>query len=351
MQDFNSTMCTMNRKEGFNTKFDIIAEIGQAHEGSLGMAHSYIDMIAKSGVSAIKFQTHIAEAESSIHEPFRINFSYEDNCRYDYWKRMEFTEEQWIGLKNHCDDLNVEFLSSPFSIKAVELLEKIGVKRYKIGSGEVSNLLMLEYIAKTKKPVILSSGLSDVSELDRSISFLKEKKIVTSILQCTTMYPTHPEDWELDFIPFLKKRYNLPIGYSDHSGDIYACLFAAAKGAEIFEFHAVFDKDMFGPDSKSSLTPREITKLVEGLKCYEKSISIPFTESKKDDNLKSIFEKSLAINKNLPEGHILRLEDLESKKPRGMGISAKEFTKVIGRKLNREMIKWEFINLTDLKDE
>jgi N-acetylneuraminate synthase len=119
----------------------IIAEIGQAHNGSLGMAHAYIDALAKTGIDAIKFQTHIAEAESSIHEPFRVKFSKQDATRFDYWKRMEFTLEQWKDLKAHCDDVGLEFMSSPFSNVAVDVLETVGVKRYKIGSGEVNNFL------------------------------------------------------------------------------------------------------------------------------------------------------------------------------------------------------------------
>ena len=122
-------------------KYDLIAEIGQAHDGSLGIAHSYIDALANTGVSTIKFQMHIAEAESSIYEPFRVNFSYEDKTRYDYWKRMQFSIEQWSELKRHCEDKGLEFLVSPFSLAAVEILEKLDIKRYKIGSGEVNNNL------------------------------------------------------------------------------------------------------------------------------------------------------------------------------------------------------------------
>ena len=161
-----------------NDKLEIIAEIGQSHEGSLGLAHSYIDALANSGVTAVKFQTHIAEAESSEFENFRVNFSYQDKTRFDYWKRMEFNFNQWAELKQHCQDLDLEFISSPFSVEAFELLESIGVSRYKIGSGEVSNLLMLDRIAKTKKPIILSSGLSNFSELDETINFLLEEKLI-----------------------------------------------------------------------------------------------------------------------------------------------------------------------------
>lgn len=334
-------------------KFDIIAEIGQAHEGSVGIAHSYIDAMAKAGVNAIKFQTHIAEAESSVFEPFRVKFSYEDNTRFDYWKRMEFSEEQWIGLKAHCDDVGIEFLSSPFSLAAIDLLERVGVKRYKVGSGEVNNHLMLEYLAKTGKPVLLSSGMSSFEELDSSVALLKNFETSLSIFQCTTSYPTKPENWGLNVIHELKQRYGVPVGYSDHSGDMFACLFAASQGAELFEFHVVFDKSMFGPDAKSSLTPKEVSKLVAGLRQYEQSLLNPVDKSSNSQfsELKGIFEKSLAVNKDLPVGHILRLEDLETKKPKGKGINAAKFQNVLGARLCRPLNKWAFLNKIDLDEK
>ena len=333
--------------------FDIIAEIGQAHEGSLGIAHSYIDAMALAGVNAIKFQTHIAEAESSKFEPFRVKFSYEDDTRFDYWKRMEFSEDQWVGLKIHCDELGIEFLSSPFSLAAIDLLERVGVKRYKVGSGEVNNHLMLEYLAKTGKPVLLSSGMSSFEELDDSVALLKAFDTPLSIFQCTTSYPTQPENWGLNVIDDLKQRYGVPVGYSDHSGDIFACLFAAAQGAELFEFHAVYDRSMFGPDAKSSLTPAEVSKLVKGLRQYEQSLLNPVDKSSNSQysELKGIFEKSLAVNKDLPAGHVLRLEDLETKKPKGKGINAAEFQKILGARLARPLSKWEFLNKTDLDEK
>lgn len=333
--------------------FDIIAEIGQAHEGSLGMAHSYIDTMSQAGVNAIKFQTHIAEAESSEFEPFRVKFSYEDATRFDYWKRMEFSEDQWIGLKTHCDEVGIEFLSSPFSLAAIDMLERVGVKRYKVGSGEVNNHLMLEYLAKTGKPVLLSSGMSSFEELDDSVALLKAFGTSLSIFQCTTSYPTQPENWGLNVIQELKQRYGVPIGYSDHSGDIYACLFAAAQGAELFEFHAVYDKSMFGPDAKSSLTPAEVSKLVSGLRQYEQSLHNPVDKCSNSQysELKGIFEKSLAVNKDLPAGHVLRLEDLETKKPKGKGINAAEFQNILGARLARPLTKWEFLNKIDLDEK
>jgi N-acetylneuraminate synthase len=331
----------------------IIAEIGQAHEGSLGILHSYIDALATTGIDAIKFQTHIAQAESSIYEPFRVKFSYEDDTRYDYWRRMEFTLKQWREIKTHCEDVGVEFISSPFSNAAVDLLEDVGVNRYKIGSGEVNNLLLLEKIALSKKPVILSSGMSSFDELDESVEFLLQRGIDVSILQCTTAYPTQPQQWGLNVISELKSRYDLPIGFSDHSGEIYACLAAVALGAEILEFHAVFDKRMFGPDSKASLEIDQISYLVNGVRAIETSLkhNIDKSDNSKFADLKNIFEKSLAINKDLPKGHILRFEDLEAKKPKGYGISASNYQDVIGKKLTKDMLKWDFLKEEDIDNE
>lgn len=329
----------------------LIAEIGQAHEGSLGIAHSYIDALASTGVDAVKFQTHIAHAESSEHEPFRVKFSYEDDTRYDYWKRMEFTPEQWAGLKQHCDDKGLEFISSPFSNAAVDLLEKVGVHQYKIGSGEVSNFLMLEKIARTGKPILLSSGMSSLDELDQTISFLRPFGNPLTVLQCTTAYPTRPDQWGLNVLPLLRERYQLPVGFSDHSGDIYACLAAAAMGAEVLEFHAVFDKRMFGPDAPASLTTDQIKQLVTGVRQIEASLATPVNKSDNSgfSELKKIFEKSLAVNKDLPAGHIISREDLEAKKPKGYGIPAAEFMGVIGKPLNRALKSWDFLREEDVE--
>jgi N-acetylneuraminate synthase len=328
----------------------IIAEIGQAHDGSLGLAHSFIDALAMTGVDAVKFQTHIADAESSAFEPFRVKFSKQDKTRFDYWKRMEFTPDQWKGLKDHCEELNMEFMSSPFSLSAVDLLEELGVKRYKIGSGEVNNWLMLEKIARTGKPIILSSGMSSFEELEASIDFLKPFDNPLSILQCTTQYPTQPETWGLNVIQELKTRFELSVGYSDHSGNIYACLAAAALGAEIFEFHAVFDRRQFGPDSKSSLQIDEIKMLVEGIRQIQVSLANPINKSDNSNysELKGIFEKSLAVNKNLKKGTLIKFEDLESKKPKNKGINANQYQSVLGRKLAKDLNQWDFLQESDL---
>lgn len=327
----------------------IIAEIAQAHDGSLGILHSYIDALATTGIDAVKFQTHIAEAESSAHEPFRVKFSYEDVTRYDYWKRMEFTPEQWAGIKQHCEDKDLEFMSSPFSNTAVDLLEGIGVKRYKVGSGEVSNHLLLHKIAQTKKPVILSSGMSTWEELDAAINVFQSQQIPVSVLQCISAYPAKPEQWGLHIINQLKERYNIPVGYSDHSGDIYACLAAAALGAEIFEFHAVFDKRMFGPDAPASIVIDDITKLVTGINQIKESLQYNNDKNHAGmQQMKSIFEKSLAVNATLPAGTVVQFHHLESKKPKGFGLDAARYNEVVGKKLKADKNQWGFLQADDV---
>lgn len=325
---------------------EIIAEIAQAHEGSLGVLHSYIDALAKTGVDTVKFQTHIAEAESSSFEPFRVKFSYEDKTRFDYWQRMEFSFEQWRGIKQHCEEVGLKFLSSPFSNKAVELLENLEVDRYKIGSGETTNLLMLEKVARTGKDVILSTGMSSFVELDKSISFLKSKGCGLSVLQCTTKYPTEAEDIGLNVLADLKSRYNVPVGLSDHSGKIYPSIAAVALGAEIVEVHAVFDRQMFGPDSSSSLTISEIEDLAQGVKFINKSLDneIDKNDCSGFDDVKTIFEKSLAVNREKKAGEEIVLGDLEAKKPANRGIAAQDYRRVVGRRINCDLKKWDFLD-------
>ncbi|RXJ45405.1 N-acetylneuraminate synthase family protein [Gelidibacter gilvus] len=328
----------------------LIAEIAQAHNGSLQKAHDYIDAVATTGVDAIKFQTHIADAESSIHEPFRVKFTDAFATRFDYWKAMEFTIDAWKELKAHCDAAGLEFISSPFSNAAVDLLEEVGVKRYKIGSGEVSNFLLLEKLSKTNKPVILSSGMSSYQELDAAVSFLKNRNVSYSVMQCTTAYPTSVEQFGLNVIQELKERYQVPVGFSDHSAQSATGVAAVASGAEFLEFHVILDANETGPDASASLTIAHAKQLNHDARYIHKALQHPITktDSSSFTELKQIFEKSLAVNKSLPKGHYLSFADLEAKKPKGFGINAFEFEKVIGKQLSRGLAAWEFLNTKDI---
>jgi N,N'-diacetyllegionaminate synthase len=331
---------------------EIIAEVGQAHEGSLGMAHSFIDALADAGVDTVKFQVHIAEAESSAYEPFRTKFSIEDVSRYDYWMRMSFLPEQWAGLQQHCKDKSVRFLASPFSMAAVDLLEKLGAQRYKIGSGEVTNGLMLARLASIGKPLLLSNGLADQGTLDQAIFRLKEQNVPVTLLQCTTEYPSMPANWQLKQIPILKERYQVPIGYSDHSAHIGPCIAAVSMGATVIEFHATFSRMMFGPDSQASLTMQEVGCLCKEIRLLNEAMNeeniTPPERIKTLGELRQMFGKSLCVNKGLPQGHTLSFEDLETKKPAGKGIPSQRWEGVIGKQLARNMDQWTFLQEDDL---
>jgi N,N'-diacetyllegionaminate synthase len=328
----------------------LIAEIGQAHDGSLDILHKYIDAVSTTGVDAIKFQTHIADAESSIHEPFRIKFSKQDKTRFDYWKRMEFSVDDWIAIGKHCKEVGLIFISSPFSNQAVDVLEKAKVEQYKIGSGEVTNFLLLKKVVDTGKPIIISSGMSSFDELNKTVAFLKSYNANFSILQCTTSYPTQPENYGFNVISELKRRYSVDVGFSDHSAKIATGIAAIALGAKILEFHVVFDRAQFGPDVTSSLTIEEAAVLVDSVSPISRALVHPVDKSDNSNftELKQIFEKTLAVNKDLKQGHTVGFDDLEAKKPKGYGIDASNYKSILGKKLAKDLKQWDFLTENDI---
>jgi N-acetylneuraminate synthase len=204
----------------------------------------------------------------------------------------------------------------------------------------------LEKIAQTGKPLILSSGMSSLQELDETVAFLKSKNVDFSMVQCTTAYPTQPVNYGLNMIQELRNRYKVSVGFSDHSAKIETCIAAVALGAEIIEFHVVFDKRMFGPDSQSSLTIEETATLVKAIRNIEVALQNPVDKNNTAEftSLKNIFEKSLAVNKNLKAGHLLTFNDLEAKKPKGYGIDAAKFQEIIGKVLVKDLKQWDFLS-------
>lgn len=329
----------------------IIGEVAQAHDGSLGMAHAYIDAIADCGADAVKFQTHIAAAESTPHEPWRVKFSPQDETRFDYWKRMEFTENQWLGLKRHADERGLLFLSSPFSVEAIELLTRIGVRAWKVASGEVSTAPMLEMMAASRLPILLSTGMSSLGEIDRTVEQVRRYESPLAVMQCASAYPCPPEKVGLNMIPLFRERYGCAVGLSDHSGTIYAGLAAAALGIEVLEVHVTFSREMFGPDVPASITTSELRQLVEGVRFIERAIANPVDKdalAEETRPLRSIFSKSVVARKDLPAGTVLSNEDLAVKKP-GTGIPAARLEEVVGSRLTRSLKADEMVLEKDVE--
>ena len=326
----------------------IIAEVAQAHDGSLGMAHAYIDAAAEAGADAVKFQTHIAAAESTLDEPFRVRFSCQDPTRYDYWKRMEFTFEQWQGLAAHAKEKNLIFLSSPFSLQAVNLLQKLDMAAWKIGSGESVSGDILNAVMNTGKPLLVSTGMSTWQEIDAMVERFNQRSTQFALLQCTSKYPVKLSEVGLNIIQEMKERYKCPTGLSDHSGSVFPSLAALVLGANIIEAHIVFDKRMFGPDTLASLSIEEFKLLAKGRDALQSMLSRPVDKDNvaaSMTEMRSTFGKSLATACDLPAETILTNDLLVTKKP-GTGIPAHKKHELLGRKLVREvsmkrLLRWE----------
>jgi N-acetylneuraminate synthase len=350
-KNFRQICLNKLKKTEDNERCLIIGEVAQTHDGSLGQAHAFIDAIANAGADAIKFQTHIAAAESTPGEPWRVKFSKQDKTRYEYWQRMEFTKEQWVGLKTHANECGLLFLSSPFSIEACDLLEDIGMFVWKIASGEVGNLLLLERIIDTGKPIILSTGMSDWRELEEAVDKIKSAGNPFAVLQCTSAYPCPPEKVGLNMLEVLREKFECPVGLSDHSGKTFAGLAATTLGAEVLEIHITLSREMFGPDVPASITTRELRQLVEGVRAIEKMLANPVDKkamAEELEPLRNIFTKSVYAGSTIPAGTILTTEHLQLKKP-GNGIPAAQLPKIIGRKLRRSLDANELVLMEDIE--
>lgn len=329
----------------------IIAEVAQAHDGSLGMAHAFIDAVAETGADAIKFQTHIAAAESTPDEPWRVRFSRQDESRFAYWQRMAFSEAQWRGLAAHAGERGLYFLSSPFSPEAVALLERVGVAAWKVASGEVGNGPLLERMAANGLPILLSSGMSPWAELDRAVTQIRQLGNPLAVLQCTTAYPCPPERVGLNVIAELRARYGCPVGLSDHSGTPFPSLAAATLGVDMLEVHITFSREMFGPDVPASLTTSELRQLVTGVRFIETMRAHPVAkdaEAEQAAPLREAFTKSIVARQPLPTGTVLTAAHLALKKP-GTGLPPARLPALLGGRLRRDLAADEALREDDVK--
>jgi|SRR5882672_8512636 len=328
----------------------LVGEVAQAHDGSLGMAHAFIDAIAAAGADAVKFQTHIAAAESTPREPWRVRFSPQDDSRYAYWRRMEFTEEQWQGLRRHADERRLLFLSSPFSLEAVELLTRVGVAAWKVASGEVANPAMLDRMTGTGLPMILSTGMSGLDEIDAAVTRIRAGGSSLAVLQCTSAYPCPPEQVGLNLLGVYRERYGCAVGLSDHSGTVYPSLAAAALGAEVLEVHVTLSREMFGPDVPASVTTEELHQLAEGVRFIDAMRQHPVDKDAAASALaplRQMFTKSVVARVDLPMGTVLRAEHLSAKKP-GTGIPAARLSELVGAQLRRNVAADEALTDADI---
>lgn len=251
----------MSALPGSVASLEIIAEVGLAHDGSLSQAHAYIGACAKARVDTVKFQCHLGDPCTE----WRVNVRWpQDESRQAYWKRTGFTLLQWKGLRDHCYFAGVDFLCSPFSVEAVALLDPL-VKRWKVPSGRIADVPLLEAIGATGKPVLLSTGMGTLEELYAAEDLLNRAGCAVQTLQCTTAYPCPPERTGLTWAHGWG-------GLSDHSGTIYPGLAAAALGCKVLEVHVCWSKEQNGFDTAASLDMAQLRQLVEGVRFIEKAM-------------------------------------------------------------------------------
>jgi N,N'-diacetyllegionaminate synthase len=326
----------------------IIAEVGSVHDGSFGNSLSLIGSAAECGVDAVKFQTHIAEAETLPGAPMPPFFKGEP--RFEYFKRTGFTLQQWQQLKARCEEHSVRFMSSPFSEAAVDLLESVGLDLYKIPSGEITNLPMLDKIAKLNKPVLLSSGMSSWRELDAAIQVVRNQHTKITVLQCTSEYPCPYEHVGLNVMNEMRERYQVPVGLSDHTLTPYATFAAVTLGASVIEKHFTLSRRMYGSDAPHSLEPVEMKDLVRGVRAIETMLS---SQVNKEDTsslseMKTIFEKSLVVVTDIPAATVLTRDMIGIKKP-GTGLRPDRLAEVIGKRTARALKRDSILTSTDIE--
>ena len=325
----------------------IIAEVGSVHDGSFGNACKLIELSARCGANVVKFQTHVAEAETLESAPAPSYFKAEP--RLAYFKRTAFSRDQWRELKKIAHANQLGFMSSPFANEAVDLLEEIEVDIYKIASGEVTNTPLLERVAQTRRPVVLSSGMSDWSELDRAVEVLRAGGGDLTVMQCTSAYPCPVERAGINVIGEIAARYGVTTGFSDHTQTIAAPVSAVAAGATVIEKHITFSRAMYGSDAQFAMEPPEFEQYCKELRNAWAIAASPVDKADlgKLRDMKQVFEKSIVTAVPVPQGQQITREHLAFKKP-GTGIRADRLELVVGKRASRDLPKDHMLNEKDL---
>ena len=322
----------------------IIAEAGINHNGSLTLAKKLIDAAKDAGADAVKFQTHLAEKEMLKGE---ITADYIGEPVFNLIKRMELSKKQHLELMSYCEDKSIIFLSTGYCKEAVDLLDELGLPLFKVGSGEVTNLPLIEYIAKKGKPMIVSTGMTTMEELKLSVELIKKINDKLILLQCTSTYPTKYEDVQLKSIEQLRKEFDVPVGFSDHSIGIYIPLAAVALGACVIEKHFTMDRNLPGPDQKASIEPDELKELVKGIRAIADAMKNPKAVVEGEKEVQNFARESVVSILDIPEETIITNGMVNVKRP-GIGIPARDLNKVIGKKTKKAIKKSSLIKWGDL---
>ncbi len=326
----------------------IIAEAGVNHNGDLSTAKRLVDVAVEAGAGAVKFQTFKAEKvtiSSSAKAEYQLATTDPDESQFAMLKRLELSEETHREIINYCYKKKILFLSTPFDAGSADLLEELGVPIFKIPSGEITNLPLVEHIAKKGKPLIISTGmatLDDVRDIMEVVSGAGNREVV--LLHCVSEYPAPVDQVNLRAMITLRDTFEVPVGFSDHTLGIEVAIAAVALGAQVIEKHFTLDKGMQGPDHRASLEPHELREMVHRLR----NVAIALGDGIKkpapcEEKIALIARRSLVASREIKNGKVIDQEDIDIKRP-GQGIPPKELAKVLGKKAGTIILKDELIS-------
>jgi len=323
---------------GTGEKTFIIAEAGINHDGDFNLAKKLVKAAAKSGADVVKFQIFKAE-----------EFVNKDAEYFDLFKALEFNDEEWIELANLAENNGVMFSASVFDEASADLLNEMGAPVYKIASGDLTHFPLLYYISKKNLPVILSTGMSTIGEIDESLkNIYKSGNRQVALMHCVSNYPTKYEDTNLSFMQNLKDMYKIPVGFSDHTTGLLIPSLAVARGADLIEKHFTVDKNLPGPDHKLSLDPTEFKKMVENIRITESAIGDGVKNLTEDEKLiKQFGRRSLTAAVDIPKGQTISRDQIKILRP-GTGIEPKFVDSLVGKTVNQDVkrnqtIDWDVI--------
>ena len=321
-----------------NDRVKIIAEAGVNHNGSIDMAKRLIDIAAEAGIDFVKFQTfkaHLLLSEKTKKAEYQKNNTSVDESQYAMIKKLELDENDHEEIIDYCSDVGVEFLSTGFDIESIDLLDKYDIPFFKIPSGEITNLPYLRHVASKMKPIILSTGMSTVRDIEEALKVLFNSGIdndLVTVLHCNTEYPTPMRDVNLRAMLSIHDRFNVKVGYSDHTLGIEVPIAAVALGATVIEKHFTLDRTLPGPDHAASLEPNELKEMVTSIRNIEKALGSKIKKPtiSEQKNI-SLARKSIVAKKYISIGEKFTENNLSTKRP-GTGISPMEWDKVLNQK-------------------
>ena len=319
----------------------VIAEAGVNHNGELRLAKALIDVAVEAGADAVKFQTFHADLLATSEAPkaaYQLQTTAAEESQFEMLRRLELSTEAHRELRSYCGELGIAFLSTPFDERAVDMLDELGVPAFKISSGDLTNSPLLEYAACKKKPIILSTGMSDLAEVIEAVSVLHAAGCENPILlHCVTNYPAEPVEVNLRAMQTMRAAFNVPVGFSDHTEGIDVTLAAVAMGACVIEKHFTLDRSLPGPDHRASLEPPELGQLVQSIRRVEAALGhgrkVP-TASELETA--KVARRSLVAATNIPSGATVEREMIVLRRP-GTGMPPAEITTLLGRRTRREI--------------